>query len=476
MLYSAVYESRRYCDGGAGLMPDGSWNLGQSLLVAPVGLTDLAGWNLSILFLLVLQCLQFYWFYLFLVIAWNLVNGVDSSKAQQIYEGKETEDKAAGPTTNKRPAEGQKVSKHIGWRTLLVSVQTLLGMALLCVAALTMAFSITPIFLQFESAIEDEARASRALQGLDLSEIPDVHKTFVAGPTLTDEQIAFQRYYGFIHFRQALTSAELNTIITERKLIEKQLMENHTTAIHGVPIFIGACADGAAMSCVHRIPFGSSLSPPLNLTIRSLDQRYHQIFQGLIADSDNAGSQCAATNPHDVAQPARIGDREKDGVVLNSYVNLPRQDTPRWSRNDLGWHTDGLRDLVHLKMPPPMLNIGFHLDSVDPQYGDAALCLIPGTHLQSFLSFCFRKPYFLATAPDPDEICIATTAGDLTVHDGRLWHRVQASNKTGEASLRRTMFIPYLSANHPFSPKSNDSAMPLYHMIGKMLRWMQGGK
>ena len=64
------------------------------------------------------------------------------------------------------------------------------------------------------------------------------------------------------------------------------------------------------------------------------------------------------------------------------------------------------------------LNFGIHLDDGDAKMGDAALCLLPGTHRQSFLSFCFRKLYFLSTAPDPQETCVTTKAGDVTVHDG----------------------------------------------------------
>jgi hypothetical protein len=55
-------------------------------------------------------------------------------------------------------------------------------------------------------------------------------------------------------------------------------------------------------------------------------------------------------------------------------------------------------------------------------------------------------------------VCVETEPGDLTVHDGRLWHRVARSQYTGRASLRRSMYLPYLTG--PYEPKSEDSPTP----------------
>jgi hypothetical protein len=81
---------------------------------------------------------------------------------------------------------------------------------------------------------------------------------------------------------------------------------------------------------------------------------------------------------------------------------------------------------------------------------------------------CFRKPYFVSHAADPRELCVETKPGDLTVHDGRLWHRVAQSSREGAASLRRSMYVPYLTG--PYEPKSDASPMPLYHRAGMLLR------
>ena len=147
--------------------------------------------------------------------------------------------------------------------------------------------------------------------------------------------------------------------------------------------------------------------------------------------------------------------------MVNRYLNVPGSVYPR-----LGWHTDGLRDLFYGRMPQQMLNIGLHLDRCTRDNG--GLRLIPGSHTQGFLSMCFRKPYFVSHRPDPAELCVETEPGDLTVHDGRLWHRVARSTLNGAASLRRSMYLPYLTG--PYEPKSDDSPTPAYHRVGEWLR------
>ena len=55
---------------------------------------------------------------------------------------------------------------------------------------------------------------------------------------------------------------------------------------------------------------------------------------------------------------ARSGEvKEKDGVVVNRYVNIPGAVPPR-----LGWHTDGLRDLFYGRMPVRQLNVTLRPD------------------------------------------------------------------------------------------------------------------
>ena len=260
---------------------------------------------------------------------------------------------------------------------------------------------------------------------------------FELGRTITGEQRRFLEEHGFLVFARVARSAEIQMIVSELDRIEREWIDARRTSVNGIPLFWGK-KEGRPF--LQRFPFTSTFSEPIRGFVR--DDRFSPI-------RDLVGT------------GARVGDREKDGVVVNRYINVPGSVHPR-----LGWHTDGLRDLFYLRMPKPMLNIGLHLDRCTADNG--GLRLIPGSHTQGFFSMCFRKLYFLSHAPDPHEIAVETEPGDLTVHDGRLWHRVARSTRTGEASLRRSMYVPYLT--DPFEPKSEDSRTPLYHHLGAALR------
>jgi ectoine hydroxylase-related dioxygenase (phytanoyl-CoA dioxygenase family) len=112
------------------------------------------------------------------------------------------------------------------------------------------------------------------------------------------------------------------------------------------------------------------------------------------------------------------------------------------------------------------LNVGLHLDRCTRSTG--GLRLIPGSHRQGFWSICFRKPYFVRHRADPEEVCIETEPRDLTVHDGQLRHRVARSEHVGAPSLRRSMYLPYLTG--PYEPKSEDSPTPASHKVAEWLR------
>lgn len=330
---------------------------------------------------------------------------------------------------------------------------------------LALALIITPLAIKVwnnvylkDIELELKLQAIKGLDGMRIEDIPPVTTKFVLRDHIPNNQTAFMRMYGFIQFEGVMNEEEVDMFRSERKRMENHHVEQNTESIHGVPLFKGTCDSGEKLKCIHRIPFGSLQSQKVKALIH--DERFGPI-KDLV---QNFGG----------GESVRIGDLEKDGVVFNSYVN--HGESKGWSRAQLGWHTDGLRDIAYLRIPKPMLNVGMHLDTVDQKNGDAALCLLPSTHLQSFLGFCFRKIYFISTEKDADEICVSTNAGDVTVHDGRLWHRVEPSKKTGTASLRRTVYVPYLTSDQPVEIKSKDSTTPFYHYIGMFMRYLKGGK
>lgn len=265
-----------------------------------------------------------------------------------------------------------------------------------------------------------------------------VDTKFTLGETLTEEQEAFLDHYGFVHFKGVASAGEVAAILSEMERVEARWLDERRQSVYGIPLFWGRTPDGRPY--LQRLAFTSVYSDVIRRFVR--DARFEPVRRL-------------------VGEDARVGDEEKDGVVINRYINLPGSVYPR-----LGWHTDGLRDLFYGRMPLRMLNVGLHLDDCDRANG--GLRLIPRSHEQGFLSMAFRKAQFISHDEDPEELCVEVDAGDLTIHDGRLWHRVAQSRHTGDRSLRRTMYVPYLTG--PYEPKSEDSPVPAYHHLGRLAR------
>jgi phytanoyl-CoA hydroxylase len=269
--------------------------------------------------------------------------------------------------------------------------------------------------------------------------LPPITERFELGAQISEVQQRFLDTHGFILFDRVASLDEVESLRGAIDHIQDRWVAEDRRWVHGIPIFYGKDCDGAPF--VQRFTFSSMFSQVIRSFVR--DARFEPIRRL-------------------IGEDARVGDDEKDGVVINRYLNVSGSAYPR-----LGWHTDGLRDLFYLRMPQQMLNIGLHLDDCTAENG--GLRLIPGSHRQGFFSMCFRKPYFVWHRQDPKEITVETRAGDLTVHDGRLWHRVARSQREGWPSLRRSMYVPYLTG--PREPKSEDSPTPFYHHLGRFIRW-----
>jgi len=267
---------------------------------------------------------------------------------------------------------------------------------------------------------------------------PPLGTRFRLGREILPEQAAFLDRHGFLVFEAVASPEEIAEIDGALLRIERLWLDEKRRSVNGIPVFWGRI-DGKP--AVQRFTFSSLFSQTIRQFVH--DARFEPIRRL-------------------VGEDARVGDEEKDGVVVNRFLNVPGSVHPA-----LGWHTDGLRDLFYGRLPQRMLNIGLHLDACTADNG--GLRILPGTHTQGFLAMCFRKPYFVWHRPDPDEVCIETEPGDLTVHDGRLWHRVARSTRTGAASLRRSMYLPYLTG--PYEPKDESSPTPGYH---KLNAWMRG--
>lgn len=256
------------------------------------------------------------------------------------------------------------------------------------------------------------------------------YSRFVLGQTITNEQRQFFNEYGFIHFKNFITTNTVNNIISAANEVQQEWLANGTRKVNGVPIKFGADADGSPI--VQRFAFINQHHPQLDALAN--DRRFRTLLQ--------------------LAGPeARLGTEEKDGMVFNHYIN-----TSNSKFTQMGWHTDGLRDIFHGTRLNPMLNVGIHLNTLKPENG--GLRILPGTHQQSIFKLLFRKRYFLDNNADEREIAIAPEAGDLTIHDGRLWHRVAQSAVQGEESRRRVIYIPIIGGK--YAPKHVESPTAFY--------------
>lgn len=147
-------------------------------------------------------------------------------------------------------------------------------------------------------------------------------------------------------------------------------------------------------------------------------------------------------------QHHRIGFNENNGVVATKYNNT----IGGWSQ--MGWHTDIGNSFYYLTNRNHYYNIGLHLDKTDSKTG--CLKILPGSHKQSIFSLYTKKVAFLDRRHDPKELNIETEPGDLTIHDGRLWHRVSKVSKT-----RRVIYFNLLKGKKVSEKTTNKTSTHL---------------
>lgn len=261
------------------------------------------------------------------------------------------------------------------------------------------------------------------------ADLPLNHR-FQLGQTITPVQKAYLDRNGYLVFAGVASPQEVERIVAEVDQVQARFLAEGRRKAYGVPLWFGQDEHGEPY--LQRTGFLSMYSDYVRQFVT--DARFEPIRR-LIGEN------------------ARIGHEEKDGVVFNRYIR-----TKGSLRPGLAWHTDGLRDLFYGQLPGPMLNVGLHFERIAPE--DGGLRIIPGSHKQGWRDFLFRKLYFVDNRPDPDEIMVETWPGDLTVHDGRTWHRVAASQHTGARSRRQSMYVPYVTG--PYQPKTEESPTASY--------------
>jgi hypothetical protein len=260
---------------------------------------------------------------------------------------------------------------------------------------------------------------------------------FELGERLTPEQVDFFETYGFIRFKRFVPRERARALYEAVLEIDRALVASGKEQINGVPLIFGRRADGSRY--VQRICFASLQHEALHDFLK--DPRFRAICAFAGADF-------------------RIGEDERDGMVVNRFRNEPGAKYKR-----LGWHTDSLRDLFYLEKPRRYLNVGFYFTDSPIEVG--GLRVLPCTHQQSIASLLTQKLYFVDDAADPCELAVTAEAGDLTFHDGRMWHRTALADVTGDASERCVSYLPIM--NGPVKRKTEKSATPLYFHLKSLV-------
>lgn len=264
----------------------------------------------------------------------------------------------------------------------------------------------------------------------------DVNKKFTLGDHITPEQHEFYDTYGFVHFKKVFDEATIMKMREEIAKSTESLVQNKVTRINGVPIKYGENRDGKLVS--QRTPFMNKLNPYINSIVTS--DRLKPLLEFI------PGS--------------RFGLNERDGVVINHYINGKKSKFKK-----LGWHNDSMRDIFYFEKIRPMLNVGIGLYPSSKTMG--GLRVLPGTHNKGLLNTLFGKWHIIDNRPDPNEVAVEVEVGDLTIHDGRMWHRAE-SPKEKLSFERKSLYFPILCG--PVKIKDENSKPPFY------LRFMSGTK
>lgn len=263
--------------------------------------------------------------------------------------------------------------------------------------------------------------------------------TFTFEGRMTKEQEQFLDEVGFIRFKGFADPAKVKELREEIEEVDRKLVAEGKTHLFGIPLIIGQKKDGTKY--VQRMCFASVLGKKLHEFLK--DPRFQDVLR--------------------VAGPDfRIGERERDGLVVNHYRT---EEGSVFSRQ--GWHTDSLRDVFYLEKPRRYLNTGFYID--DSPASKGGVRIIPFSHRQGLWNLLTRKRYYLDRDEDPAEYAVEAEAGDLTLHDGRIWHRVAQATVTGDASQRRVMYLPLM--NGPVKEKTEQSKTPLYFHLRRFAKF-----
>jgi hypothetical protein len=253
---------------------------------------------------------------------------------------------------------------------------------------------------------------------------PQKHIPFQWKDALTIEQLQYFNTHGVLHIKQFISPATVAAFLDEIQLLERFVLNNPAGEVSRGIFKNGH--DETGYPVVHKMTYSS---------------KHSRLFSDFLKEaSTKALLQLSGK------YPSRIDESINDELLIQHYLN-----TGMSNLKELGWHTDIAASLLTGARLRPVLKMGIHLDHCPFELG--GLRVLAGTHTQELSQLLFRKRYFSDTSPDPEESGFDIEPGDLTVHDGRLWHHVQKSIREGAVSRRRVVYIP--SVTDAFVPATS---------------------
>jgi len=233
---------------------------------------------------------------------------------------------------------------------------------------------------------------------------------------------------GFIHFKGFFDNSETELISTQFKAIYELVSENSIERVLGIPVVYSNNSKRYPV----RVPFCNHLIDDF-LKLENFDwmKTIHNLMdksQLRYATSENLGMVCTHY---------RIGSGE-----------MSKQ----------GWHTDSMRSWYFTTRKDAFYNVGIHLDKVSLEQG--GLRVLAGSHNKSLFYRMFKHGYYFDNSEDKNEIAIETEPGDLTIHNGRIWHRVASIENNQADNERRVIYMNLISGK--INERNDDSPPPLY--------------
>ncbi len=222
--------------------------------------------------------------------------------------------------------------------------------------------------------------------------------------------------HGWLRVPGVVSAQELLVLQEALDAAAQELLDQGRETVLGLPLLFSATPDGGRR--VARLAYASHYVPAVAQLVH--DPRF-DTFRRLVHPD------------------AQLAERSRMGVIYNDLHGVPG------GSSQMGWHTDGHKLLFRGRWPVENLQICLHLDDAPAAAGGVRV--LPGTHNQGLGGLLFGKLLFVDKRPDVAELPLEASAGDVTIYDGRLWHRTDPGELPD--SRRRQLWLKYLAEPEP---------------------------